>query len=517
MRRHRAMSIKWTATLLTLGAILNAGPAAAQPDRRASSTTSLANSVSRLDRTARTRTSPSRSEGPPARILAANEPEGAATTPPPPASQAGMDAGANTAQTAAPEPKESQAPPSIFVEELPGSAFLRPRVPGLVGGSLWLETSAWATQWPYVARTGVGISGSAWVDTGYEQIKSSSLTHADTVFQLQQGRALLRLTPTYSTGQFFVQGQAELVANKDQSVSQAGGGVVDTDDLWVRVGRWNVWDLQFGRFQGWEIYHLGMGLDLNTLERHGATDSAFADPVDFYGVTYGYYRANGVGNVGLHLFPTDFLRFELLGHVGFETGLNTIGGRPTAVLDILGGIIRVKVGGEYRSGHALRSTSDPATGAKIDGPEKLVQSGFGGAIQVILAPAVEFGVNAAQGTVDHTSSTGSVDAGGSFDVRSFGGFANLSIGGIARQDGLKDLLLGLGADYTTKKDISMPNTTNLTNLQAFGALQYLFGGQLYVKLVAAYDRGTWEHVQNDTGPKVVNKMLSARVRVMYLF
>jgi hypothetical protein len=468
MRSDRATSTSWTALkLLPLAIVLTAAPAVAADEQ-------------------------------------------AAGTPAPPPVQAGTDAGANTAQTTAPEPPPVEGPPVTFVNELPGSAFIRPRRPGLVGGSLWLETSAWATQWPYVPRTGVGVSGSAWVDTGYEQIRSNSLTHADTVFQLQQGRALLRLTPTYSDGQFFVQGQAELVANKDQSVSQQGGGVVDTDDLWVRVGRWNVWDLQLGRYQGWEIYHLGMGLDLNTLERHGATDSAFSDPVDFYGVTYGYYRSSGVGNVGLHLFPTDFLRFELLGHVGFETGLNTIGGRPTAVLDILGGIIRVKAGAEYRSGHALRSSSDPMTGAKIDGLEKLTQSGFGGSIQVILAPIVEFGVNAAKGAVDHVGSTGSRDPPGSFDVKSAGGFANVGLG-------LKDLLLGVGADYTVKHDLQVPNTTNLTNLQAFGALQYLFGGQLYVKLVVAYDKGTWEHVQNDTGPRIDNTMLSARIRVMYLF
>jgi purine nucleoside permease len=34
-------------------------------------------------------------------------------------------------------------------------------------------------------------------------------------------------------------------------------------------------------------------------------------------------------------------------------------------------------------------------GNKIDGLEKKVQRGYGGSIQVILAPAVEFGINAA--------------------------------------------------------------------------------------------------------------------------
>ncbi len=27
------------------------------------------------------------------------------------------------------------------------------------------------------------------------------------------------------------------------------------------MGHWNIWDLKVGRFEGWEMYHLGMGMD----------------------------------------------------------------------------------------------------------------------------------------------------------------------------------------------------------------------------------------------------------------
>ena len=49
-------------------------------------------------------------------------------------------------------------------------------------------------------------------------------------FWLQQGRAVLRVTPTYSSGLFFLQAQVELVGNKDQSASPP---LATTDDLWV--------------------------------------------------------------------------------------------------------------------------------------------------------------------------------------------------------------------------------------------------------------------------------------------
>ena len=81
--------------------------------------------------------------------------------------------------------------------------------------------------------------------------------------------------------------------------------------------------MKFGRFEGWEVYHLGMGMDQYTIERLGAGMFG-VDPMTmpkleaptFYGVNFLQDRpADGlaVGNVALHLYPTEFLRFELLG------------------------------------------------------------------------------------------------------------------------------------------------------------------------------------------------------------
>src|SRR5262249_30792322 len=156
----------------------------------------------------------------------------------------------------------------------------------LWGGSLWANT-AHGLQSPYFPHTGIGISGYAWLDNGYEKIDRGDPTQADIKFWLQQGRFVFRATPTYTSGRWFAQAQAELVATKEQPAGRLG--FADVDDLWVRTGYWGSWDITVGRFEAWEVYHLGMGLDINTIERNGATDSTLSAP-SIYGVTFAYYR-----------------------------------------------------------------------------------------------------------------------------------------------------------------------------------------------------------------------------------
>src|SRR5262249_51535768 len=144
---------------------------------------------------------------------------------------------------------------------------------------------------------------------------------------------------------WFVQAQAELVANKDQTQTQPATGIADTDDLWIRAGQWNKWDVMVGRFEGFEVYHLGMGLDLNTEERRGAFDTSAAPP-GLYGASFLFYRPAGAGNIAFHLYPTRYLRFELLSQLGSTGGLNEVGGRPALVFDI--GWLKVKGAAEYQ-------------------------------------------------------------------------------------------------------------------------------------------------------------------------
>jgi hypothetical protein len=408
---------------------------------------------------------------------------------------------ANPVSPPLPPPTPEQTPPESSpvtgIERMPAAAFWPPPyLRGLYGGSVWLSTGLHGLQWPYYRKTGIGISGDLWVDNAYEKVTRGNSTEPNQKAWIQQGRAVLRVTPTYTSGNFFAQVQAELVANKDQTLKQPD--VADTDDLWVRIGQWNKWDIMLGRYQAWEVYHLGMGLDLNTFERQGATDVANPPP-DIYGVTYEFYRPSGVGNVGFHLYPTNFLRFELLGQLGNEQGQNSLGGRPVGILDL--GWLKFKVGGEY----SKTTQVDPNL------KETYTRRGFGAGLIFIFDPFIEFGVNAARGLVDHIDPRGDVDPPGSYTVTSVGGFANGRI--------IEDLLVGVGYNYTTKEDIHYDMTTGkfgeFNHKQGFLSIQYLVYKQVFVKAVFAYATA---HLAPTFGNAAYdNTMYSARLRLQYLF
>jgi hypothetical protein len=345
-----------------------------------------------------------------------------------------------------------------------------------------------------------------WIDSGYEHIARGSPTEQGTKYWLQQGRLVLRVSPTWSDGTYFIQGQAEIVANKDQSQSQPN--IVDADDVWIKAGKWKSWDVQFGRYQGWEVYHFGMGLDLYTLERNGATDTQYSVP-SIYGVTYAFYRPAGVGQGALHLYPTDFFRMELGTQFGNEFGENTLAVRPVGILDFgpkpgqTGTTVRlrIKAGGEYKN------LSGQADAAKDYTNER----GGGGAAQLIVDPLFECGVNGAYGMVDHVAQDGTVDETGSYTTYSVGGFANVRIRG--------DLMAGAGYNYTRLEDIHHDPMLGRDDIfghtQTFVAVQYIVAKQLFVKVVGAYANGNFE--PNFGSPVFKNEMLSARLRLQYLF
>lgn len=393
------------------------------------------------------------------------------------------------------EPTEPASPG--IVERLPASAFPEPMVRGLYGGSMWLNMHG--LQWPYYPRTGIGISGYGWLDNSYEKIRVGDNTQPpSTTEYLQQGRFVLRVTPTYSRGDWFVQAQAEIVANRDQSQTQPARGIVDTDDLWIRTGVWNKWDVTIGRFEAFEVYHLGMGLDLNTEERQGAYDAQNRPP-DLYGATFLFYRAAGPGNLALHLYPHRWFRVELLGQMGNDGGLNEVGGRPAVIFDI--GWFKAKAAAEYQLEQA-----------RNDGDQTQKKNyGFAGTAQVVLAPIVELGVNVGSAVVDVHNNIGVTDNNNSGDQLSLGGFLNARL--------ITDTLLGVGANYTAFTNLHRNDQGNFdrsTNLQAFAAVQYLINKQLFVKLVGAYAKSHFEKSFAST-PPFDDDMYSVRLRFQYLF
>jgi hypothetical protein len=394
-------------------------------------------------------------------------------------------------------PVPASASSNRVVEELPPSAYPEPLIRGIHGGSLW--STFHGLQWPYYTKTGIGLSGYAWLDNSYERTKIGlpTTTTGDTRKEyLQQGRLLLRVTPTYTNEDWFVQAQAELVANKDQTTPPASA---DTDDVWVRFGRWRQWDVMVGRFEGFEVYHLGMGLDLNTQERGGAFDDSNGPP-DLKSATFLLFRPDGAGNAAFHYYVGPNLRLEVLGQYGSTGGLNEIGGRPAAVFDV--GWLKIKAAAEYQWLTAR---------GNLDKTEKR-NRGVSLSSQVVSAAGIEFGANFIYAVVDVFDPQGIAQAGTSGNILSYGGFANARL--------IDNLLLGVGANYVTFEDLHLNVVTGAndrsTNLQAFTALQYLVGGQVFIKLVGAYGKSHFEKAFSSTGP-YNDSMYSVRLRVMYLF
>lgn len=427
------------------------------------------------------------------------------------------------------EPEPPAEPLPLYVEHLGPSSYPGD-MRGIQGGSMWLEPSFHGLQWPYMPKSGVGVSGWFWVDSGYEKISRELPSLGNTAMLLQQGRAALRLTPTFTRGNFFIQGQVELVGNQCQ---QAGGsasscqtfGTFDTDDLWIRVGQWNKWDLKVGRFESWEIYHTGMGLDLNTLERQGAAfgphtaggsiDSAPAFSGPGSAVNFLHERPTaglGVGYLAFHAYLSERLRTELLGQLGTDdstgNGYNYMGARPAVIYDA--GWMKLKLGVEYEK--QTESTQQIVNGQGQDSPFKRVKQDALGALQFVVAPWLEFGGNFAYGSQTYTKDSGDSDGKQSFDMTSLGGFANLRLA--------KQWLLGTGANWTTKIDSYFKDGSTTSDysahLQAFMAIQYLLANQLFVKAVVGYARSDYQ--DTDTAiPVWSNTMYSARIRLLYLY
>ncbi|HEX6273342.1 MAG TPA: hypothetical protein VFZ53_09885, partial [Polyangiaceae bacterium] len=397
--------------------------------------------------------------------------------------------------------------------------------------------------------TRIGFSGSAWVDTSYARTDSGRPEADPNIKRWErQARFVLRVTPTYSTKEgWFAQGQGEFVANG--AAAAAATQLVDTDDLYVRAGKWNLFDVTAGRFQGWEVYHLGMALDLNTFERSGPyTNANPASPAQIYGVTHYWDRPNGPGNMAVHVYlpkPVDMLRFELMEQLGNTGGLQTLALRGVGIVDwgmnlpgTQGYRLSVKLKGGFETGKdAPREQGETYK-------EKVLRKGFGGSLQVVFDPYVDIGGGFAQGILDRFNSlTGDLEFPSSHTTTTFGGFLNVAP--------IKRLVVGFGYHNTEQQTLkcteeippAMPGgtptfadcSTDATpsgNFDSYKLVQYFAAIQgeilpnFFAKLVLAYGKADYNK-WSDTGvPPYTNETgelmgmplrASSRIRFMYLF
>lgn len=406
---------------------------------------------------------------------------------------------------APPETPSTNDPLAVQLEMLPASAYPRQPKTGIKGGSLAL--SILRQQWPYLPRKQgqprmrVGVSGNIWVDSNFRQIKAGLSTEDDQTEYRQQGRSTLRLTPTFNGDDgYFIQANTEFIANLNQDHNVTN--YVDVDGAWLRMGKWKTFDVQVGRMQGFEVFHTGMGLDLNTYERFGAASFSNA-PQPLYGLTDLWDYGVGNGAVAFHYYLPEWLRLEMLVRFGLSGQGSDVGMRPVGVIDL--GWLKFKAGYERRLRPSLNDNSD----ARIE------TQGLAASLQFVLEPWVEFGFNAAHRVEDAFERDGAARPGASHTTRSFGGFVNV-------QPFYKDWLVGAGYTYTDWENFDFdafgkPETTD--HNQMFLAAQYMMWDKLYIKYVVAYSSGHMEY-RNDSDIDDVgfdNKSTSHRLRLMMFY
>jgi hypothetical protein len=415
--------------------------------------------------------------------------------------------------TLAPGPPPA-TPAAVGVELLAAEAFPAAQTAGIPGGSLSSTAQQLnglqlhGLQWPYLparpgsARTRLALSGAAWVDGSYRHLESGSPDQPELAEWEQKGRFVLRATPTLGApGDWFVQGAGELVLlGSTPALAQESLGV---DDLYVRAGKWNAFDITAGRFQGWEVFHLGMGLEQHTTERLGASTALRPALEVGTDLQFLWARRDGAGNLALHLYPLSFLRFELLGSFGGDPVRNELGARPAAILDF--GLIKAKVAADYRR----ESPRERQPGLEA----RTLSRGVVGALQVVVAPLLEAGVAGGYALVDDYDAQGVLNAARSHTTYGFGGFANVRI--------IEAVVLGVGGVRMHQRNLETDETGTLNDVEAhtqlFGAAQYALWERLYIKAVFAYASALFDP-QSDPMPATFrNESLSGRIRLSYGF
>jgi hypothetical protein len=310
--------------------------------------------------------------------------------------------------------------------------------------------------------------------------------------------------------------------------------LIAADDVWGKFGKQDVWDIQVGRFEAWRVYQkfpvrfhdLGPAFhsraigestgafDLFTLEDTGA----LAEPpvsnqnyyVDIYEVSHILLREEA-GSIAFHCFPSESWGAELHAKYGEQAQQNKLGlrlaviGRPIPALQLSA----AGEGRTSRTGSPARAL-DPANTdryTQCDDCGRVDQWGFGGGAILSLGP-VELSANGAVGHQKGFEAVdGTEDPEATFEVRSFGGYAQLTVG---------DTTLGGAVNNTQRLDES---DNFQTHLQTAGYIFHSLARDLTIKLVVSYARGKDDRAdqRNDADPPPENAFLGARVRLKYYF
>lgn len=374
--------------------------------------------------------------------------------------------------------------------------------------------------------------GSFESDIGFAHYDADAESDIDDTFEDHRGRFVVApMLHLELSSDYFFEATGQLVG---WVKNNQGLPLIAADDVWGKLGKQNVWDVQVGRFEAWRVYqkfpvrlhNLGAGFhsraigestgafDLFTLEDTGA----LADPpvssqayyVDIYEVSHILLREEA-GSVAFHYFPSATWGAELHAKYGEQAQQNKVGAR-LAVIGRPFPALQLSAAGEARTSRTgsperALDPANPDSYTQCDDCGRVDLWGFGGGAVLSLGP-VEL---AASGALGHQKGfrvlDGTEDPEATFEVQSFGGYAQVTLG---------DTTIG-GALNNTQRLTDSDDFQ--THLQTAGYIFHSLARDLSLKLVVSYATGKDDRAnqRNDADPPLENSFLGARLRLKYYF
>jgi hypothetical protein len=373
--------------------------------------------------------------------------------------------------------------------------------------------------------------GSLESDVGFARYDSEDEAEPDDTLEDHRGRFVVAPMLHLELSDFFFEATGQLVG---WVKNNQGLPLIAADDVWGKIGKQDVWDIQVGRFEAWRVYqkfplrfhNLGPAFhsraigestgafDLFTLEDTGA----LVDPpvsnqayyVDIYEVSHILLREEA-GSVAFHYFPGASWGAELHAKYGEQAQQNKLGAR----LAVIGRPFRqLQLSAAYetrtsRTGSPNRSQdpNDPERFIECSNCGRVDQSGFGGGAVLSLGP-VELAASGALGhQTGYEAVDGTKDPEASYEIQSFGGYAQLTLGRTT---------IGGAVNNTQLLDES---DNFQTHLQTAGYIFQSLARDLSLKLVVTYAKGKDDpaNERNDGVPPPQNSFLGARLRLKYYF
>ncbi len=320
-----------------------------------------------------------------------------------------------------------------------------------------------------------------WMDTGYMKQSNQQVGSYDKDVNYAQGRLVLGVSYRRDMGPLFAEARAQFVALDNEFTKSQYEP--HTQDAFVRVGG-RIWDLQIGRFLAWEPYYRGNGIDRFTAEENGALGGP-----SMYRLDYALGYKDEAGQAAFHLYPADWIAFELGAVYGQESSQNNLGVRPVLAVRRFGFLL---MGGwEY----VKQKPQDDSNKVKQN------ENGFAGRLAYTLA-GTTLGVNLSHVSVDSWQIDGQVNAAQTFD--------KTTVGGYIESDFWRNVI-GAGYHYTTADNQKGETNAHHQAFVSYGFRLPVPG--LMVSGVLGFARAALEDA--DAKSSWENDVTSFRVRVRY--